>query len=249
MEALARFGSELEEEIERREIRLTAQQAVLVRSLLDERYERWFLQEVTRWMHMDDEDERLERFHHLVAQFQYGRLYPAKLRSLLDALADEYDARYTERDPLLLAEFLFQGYALRGVDENDYYNPLNSNLVYVIEQRRGIPISLACIYILVGKRLTLHIEGCNLPGHFLAATRQNRKRVYVDCYHGGALIDPHALRAAFATLTRKDISELRCDAFEIAARVVRNLIYAYEQHAQDRRAELMRTVHALITSQ
>lgn len=246
MNALGAFGPTLEEDIRLLQIPLSAQQALLVRSLLDEQYEARVVGQFTQWMQEDKEDERLERFQRLVAEFQFGKLYPAQLRSLLDALADEYDARYAVRDPLLLAEFLFQGYALRGVAEDDYYNPLNSNLIYVIEQRRGIPISLACIYILVGRRLDIRIEGCNMPGHFLAMFRKHRRNVYVDCYRAGTVLDVDTVRTMYSALTRRELATLQCDDFVIAARVLRNLAFAYEYHRQHRHARTVQRLYNLL---
>lgn len=52
-------------------------------------------------------------------------------------------------------------------DSKDYYNPNNSYLNRVLETRRGIPISLALVYIWVGEALGLNIEGLGFPGHFL----------------------------------------------------------------------------------
>jgi regulator of sirC expression with transglutaminase-like and TPR domain len=247
---LAAFGPSLESEIERQGILLNAQQALSVRSLLNDEYRKWIVGAWKEWMEGEDgEVEKLERAHQLLAQFQLGRLYPAKLRTLLDALADEYDARYTERDALLLAEFLFQGYALRGVEQDDYYNPLNSNLVYVIEQRRGIPISLACIYILVGERLGLKVEGLNYPGHFLALARHRRKEVVVDCYNEGAVVDMKSLSTLTTPEKALSREDMRCDTAMIMARVLRNLSFAYEQAGADDNARTMLHLHRLLMPQ
>lgn len=247
---LAAFGPSLESEIERQSIPLNAQQALSVRSLLNDEYRRWIVGAWKEWMEGEDgEIEKLERAHQLLAQFQLGRLYPARLRTLLDALADEYDARYTERDALLLAEFLFQGYALRGVEQDDYYNPLNSNLVYVIEQRRGIPISLACIYILVGERLGLKVEGLNFPGHFLALARHRRKEVVVDCYNEGAVVDMKSLATLTATEKTLSREDMRCDTAMIMARVLRNLAFAYEQAGAADNARTLLYLHRLLMPQ
>ncbi len=247
---LAAFGPSLESEIERQGMLLNAQQALSVRSLLDNQYRKWIVGVWKEWVEGEDgEVEKLERAHQLLAQFQLGRLYPARLCTLLDALADEYDARYTERDTLLLAEFLFQGYALRGVEQDDYYNPLNSNLVYVIERRRGIPISLACIYILVGERLELKVEGLNYPGHFLALTHHDQKEVVVDCYNEGAVVDMKSLSTLTATTKMILRGDMRCDTATIMARVLRNLAFAYEQAGADDNARTMLHLHRLMMAQ
>lgn len=37
----------------------------------------------------------------------------------------------------------------------------------MIERRQGIPITLAIVYLTLGRRLGLHLEGVSFPGHFL----------------------------------------------------------------------------------
>lgn len=238
MRELASFGPSLEEEIERQTIPLSAANALLLRPLFAQ-YPSWLKDNWTGWQLKKSDNEQLEAALDLLARFQYGRLYPVSLRTLLDNLADEYDARYTRRDALDLSEFLFQVYALRGVDEDDFYNPLNSNLVYVIKQKRGIPISLACVYILVGDRLELNIEGCNFPGHFLAVASTRQDKVLVDCYNGGRTISKETLANANAKLSGFDILRLKCTAGMIVARVLHNLVAEYESTGDVESASIM----------
>ena len=65
-----------------------------------------------------------------------------------------------------LCQLLYRQVGFSG-DSKDYYNPDNSYLNRVLETRRGIPISLALVYISVGEALGLCIEGVGFPGHFL----------------------------------------------------------------------------------
>jgi regulator of sirC expression with transglutaminase-like and TPR domain len=64
-----------------------------------------------------------------------------------------------------------------GGNVEDYYNPDNSFIHRVIDTRRGIPISLSVIWIEVGRRAGVDVQGVGLPGHFLV-------------YAGGQLVDP-----------------------------------------------------------
>ena len=66
-----------------------------------------------------------------------------------------------------LARYLGQYQRLNG-NSFDYYHPRNGYLPWVMEFRQGLPISLTLIYILVGLRLGLPVEGVAAPGHFLA---------------------------------------------------------------------------------
>ncbi len=54
-----------------------------------------------------------------------------------------------------------------GVNPNDYYAPENSYLHEVLRTRRGIPISLAVIWLELAQALDLQAQGVSFPGHFL----------------------------------------------------------------------------------
>jgi regulator of sirC expression with transglutaminase-like and TPR domain len=79
-----------------------------------------------------------------------------------------------------LSEFLNLDQRLRGNDD-DYYNLRNSVLPAVIDSRLGIPISLSLVYMLVGKRAGLSVDGIGLPGHFIV----RHEDIFFDPFHGG----------------------------------------------------------------
>jgi regulator of sirC expression with transglutaminase-like and TPR domain len=239
LKELAAFGSSLEHDIRKQNISVSAEQALLIRPLLDAEYRTWLLSEWKSCLRIKEDKVRLEHAQSLLAQFQFGKLHTAQLSSTLDELADDYESHYSSHDALDLAEFLFRKFSLTGVQQEDYYNPLNSNLVYVIEQRKGIPISLACIYILVGHRLGLDIEGCNMPGHFLAVASPQHQPVLVDCFNSGIVIDAEALRASGLSISFEEVLQLQCNSYVIIARVLRNLTTAYEQKNQKENASTM----------
>jgi regulator of sirC expression with transglutaminase-like and TPR domain len=64
-----------------------------------------------------------------------------------------------------------------GGNVDDYNNPENSFLHRVLETRKGLPITVAAIWIEVGRRVGIEMQGVGLPGHFLV-------------YAGGQLVDP-----------------------------------------------------------
>jgi len=66
-----------------------------------------------------------------------------------------------------LHRVLFEEEGFHG-SRTDYGNPSNSYLNEVLDDREGLPISLAVIYIELGRRLGLTVEGVGLPGHFVA---------------------------------------------------------------------------------
>jgi len=68
---------------------------------------------------------------------------------------------------LCLARYLGQEQGIGGSGD-DYYHPRNGYLPWAMEFRCGLPITLTLIYMLVGQRLNIPVEGIAAPGHFLA---------------------------------------------------------------------------------
>jgi hypothetical protein len=82
-----------------------------------------------------------------------------------------------------LARYLGWEERLTG-NSHHYYHPRNGYLPWVMEFRQGLPITLTLVYMLVGLRLNLHVEGVAAPGHFLA--RLNG--IIFDPYHQGRIL-------------------------------------------------------------
>lgn len=238
MKGFAAFGPLLTEELTRQRIRLTETQRSALEPILDEHNREWLMQAWPTWMNMKGDKARLEGALSLLADFLYSRLHLVTLATALDELAESFMARNATANAIELARFLFHEQGLSGVSLEDYYNPQSSNLLHVIGQKRGLPISLACIYILTGHRVGVRIEGCNFPGHFLAIASLQRQKVLVDCFNGGRFIREEDLSAIHADVSLNDILRLECRSTMIIARVLRNLMYAYKQSGKNQNAQL-----------
>jgi regulator of sirC expression with transglutaminase-like and TPR domain len=53
------------------------------------------------------------------------------------------------------------------VNEENYYDPDNNCLNRVIETRRGTPVSLSILFLILARRLKIPAFGIGLPGHFV----------------------------------------------------------------------------------
>ena len=84
----------------------------------------------------------------------------------------------------MLNRYFFQDLGFAG-NVNDYYDPGNSFLHRVLETRRGIPISLAVLYIEIAQQIGLQARGVSFPGHFLV-----KLRIPQGSQPGEVVIDP-----------------------------------------------------------
>ena len=81
-----------------------------------------------------------------------------------------------------------------GGNLNDYYDPENSYLSAVLRSRRGIPISLAILWMELALGLGLNASGVAFPGHFMLKVSLTKGQVVMDPLTG-------------ESLSREDLSE------------------------------------------
>ena len=179
-----------------------------------------------------------------LAQDEYPEL---NIQTVLDEV-DQLMGRVRRRLPddagplqklRILNQFFFKDLSFGG-NVNDYYDPDNSYVNALLRTRRGIPISLAVLWMELAQGLGLSVRGVGFPGHFL---------VKVNLPMGQAVIDP----LTGHSLSREELSE-RLDPYrrrsglddefevplglylqtspprDIIARMLRNLKEIYRTH-------------------
>jgi len=126
-----------------------------------------------------------------VAQDEYPEL---DIQSVLDDV-DRMLERLRRRLPAdaghlhrlrVLNQYFFHELGFGG-NVNDYYDPENSYLHTVLRTRRGIPISLAVIWLELAQGIRLRAAGINFPGHFLVKVNLPQGQVILDPFTGQSL--------------------------------------------------------------
>ncbi len=138
------------------------------------------------------EDLPLEEGVWLLARTQYPEINVAAYEALFDDHTDTLRARIdfsASAEEILdtLNQYVFQELNFKP-NEVNYYDPDNSYLNRVMDQRTGNPISLCAIYLLLGRRLKLPITGIGLPGHFVCRYQTSTAEIYVDVFNRGKLL-------------------------------------------------------------
>ena len=162
-----------------------------------------------------------------LARVEYPALDSAPYLLRLERMGEAAAGRLQRDNPSRIATlnaYLYEELGFSG-NRDRYDDPRNSFLNEVLDRRLGIPISLAAVYLEIGRRAGLRLEGINFPGHFLVrapadAAGPRSEDVIIDPFHAGALLSEvdcrHLLReqlgedvafdrALFATATRQQI--------------------------------------------
>ncbi|GAB4334904.1 MAG: hypothetical protein Kow0037_13940 [Calditrichia bacterium] len=140
---------------------------------------------------MTPEDVDLEAALILLAYWNNPEIQPEKLVEKLDSLAEMVSERYpgelsVESQVQHLSYYLYKKFGLKG-NYTDYYHPDNSFLDRVLENKKGIPILLSAITMLVGKRLGIHLTGIPMPAHFILKYESNGEAVFFDPFYQGKI--------------------------------------------------------------
>jgi regulator of sirC expression with transglutaminase-like and TPR domain len=103
------------------------------------------------------------------------------------------DAATPELRARVLADVIAEAYGYEG-DQRDFDNPLNANLISVIERRRGLPVTLGVLYIHAGRALGWMVNGLNFPNHFLVCVGEGDGMVVMDPFQSGRLLTEQDLQ-------------------------------------------------------
>jgi regulator of sirC expression with transglutaminase-like and TPR domain len=157
--------------------------------------------------------------------------YLDRIGQMAATLAKRLRSDISTTDALLaLNHYLFDELGFRG-NHDDYYDPRNSYLNEVIERRLGIPITLAVLYIDIGRRIGLPLDGVSFPAHFLVRCTLRDGAIVLDPYAGGVSLGLDDLRSRLAGMGAEEevaaetIAHLLSAAAprEVFARMLRNL--------------------------
>jgi regulator of sirC expression with transglutaminase-like and TPR domain len=204
-----------------------------------------------------------------LAQDEYTEL---DIQQVLDQV-DQLSSRLKRRLPAdagalqklrLLNKFFFDELGFSG-NLNNYYDPDNSYLHVMLRTRRGIPISLAVLWLELAQSIGLRAQGVGFPGHFLVKVRlpyPNEGQVVIDPFTGESLSKEELserlvpLHAESGLLRDGHVSDELLKHYlraatprEIVARMLRNLEEVYTSHQDPERLILVKQRLAVLLPQ
>jgi len=171
----------------------------------------------------------------LIAAQEYHNLdiaaYLARIDGMAAALRRRMRADISPADTIiLLNHYLFEELGFSG-NSAEYYDPRNSFLNEVLDRRTGIPITLSLVYLEIGRRVGLQLEGVSFPAHFLVKCATHEGVIVLDPYAKGASLGMDDLQRRVKELAggiAPDPGRVKsllaaADKREILSRMLRNL--------------------------
>ncbi len=188
-----------------------------------------------------DEHINLAEAALLIAAEEYPDIdvdaYLQRIDGLAATLRQRLRADISPADKIIvLNRYLFDELGLRA-NSADYCDPRNSYLNEVLDRRLGIPLTLAIIYLEIGRRIGLPLQGVAFPGHFLVKCALREGAVILDPFARGASLGFDDLKLRIRNLdqgaepSRSVIAGMLVSAGnrEILVRMLRNLKSIYTQ--------------------
>lgn len=197
--------------------------------------------ELIRWREEGAED-LLEGLY-LVATYQYPDLELLKLRQDLEQM---YYEAWTQFQPdayhydqvRVLNSVMFGKLRFSGNTKN-FHSPSNSMIHVVMDSKKGNPITLSVIYMLLAQKLGMPIYGVNLPNLFILTYKSEETQFYINPFNRGLIFSREDIQNYVAELQlhpRNSFFE-PCSNLEIVQRTLRNLHVAFEKLGEHYKAE------------
>ncbi|HKQ56521.1 MAG TPA: tetratricopeptide repeat protein [Candidatus Eisenbacteria bacterium] len=139
-----------------------------------------------------------------------------------------------------LRNFVFEELGFKG-DSKDYFSPSNSLLHEVMSRRLGVPLTLSIIFMELGWRIGMPLEGIGFPGHFLIRLTGEPRDLVLDPYNHARTMHEEDCRRLLDEVTGGRLEFdgrmlASCTKREIITRLLRNLKGAYLRANQDEEA-------------
>ncbi len=209
--------------------------------------------EFENWLKSEERD--LLEGVYLIAKFKYPNILKREIRESIEKIKLNawLDMRHdiTAFEKVKILNYAF--YNIHGFTGNvdNYQSSSNSFINEVLESKKGNPIMLCIIYMLVAQHLKLPVFGINLPQHFMLAYLEEEKvdlstldlnkpfqlkadnknvQFYINAFHKGGVFTKTSLEQFVKQMNIQSnpIYYLPCDNLSIIKRVLRNLASSYK---------------------
>lgn len=179
----------------------------------------------------------------IVATYQYPDLEFSFLKKEVEQIYYEvwrdFKADLHPYDQVkLINGALFEKLKFKANTKN-FHSPGNSMLNVVLETKRGNPISLCILYILIAQKLELPIHGVNLPNLFICTYKTEEQQFYINAFNKGLIFSKPDIENYIHQLhlNQMDLFFEPCTNGDIIKRILRNLIISFDKIGEHQKSD------------
>ncbi|MEP1093564.1 MAG: transglutaminase-like domain-containing protein [Cyclobacteriaceae bacterium] len=184
----------------------------------------------------------------IVATYQYPDLEMDELIKEIEQLYHELWRQFQdEMSPYdqikIFNEVFFNQFKFRANTKN-FHSPANSMINAVLESKKGNPITLCSIYLLLAQKMELPIYGVNLPNLFILTYKLGEESFYINVFNRGLIFTKTDIDNYLENLqlNKQDIFYEPCSNLDIILRALRNLIVSFEKLGDYQRSDEIKLI-------
>ncbi len=212
----------------------------------------------------ETESQNLLKGFFLVSRFQYPNLNYKEMHARLDLVIRdiwlEMNDELTALEKVKVINHVLFDIHRFTANRQEMHIPQNFYLNTLLDTRKGSPIALGILYMLVSRSLGIPIFGVNLPQHFILAYAQEgslEKDIlpapeeilfYINPFNQGTVFTHHEIELYLKQMKFESRPEFfgACSHETIVRRLLTNLVISYEKEGKgDKSEELRRLMFAL----
>ena len=206
---------------------------------------------LTQW-HRQENPDLLEGVW-LIATYQYPDLSLKSIQKHIEQIYYdawlEYKAELQPYDKVRVINSVLFGKLKFRANTKNFHAPANSMINRVLESRKGNPISLCVLYMLIAERLNLPIYGVNLPSLFILTYKGDGVQFYINAFNRGIVFRKEDIDSYIKQLklAPDDMFYQPCRHLDIIRRMLRNLVVSFEKVDEYEKADEIKTLLELIS--
>jgi len=184
---------------------------------------------------------------YIVAKYQYPDLTFEEIDNSIEKIRRdvwlEINDNLTALEKVRILNHIIFGIHKYTANTTNYYSPQNSFINQLIISKKGSPIMLGILYIIVARKLGLPIFGINLPKNFILAYKDEPGDIrnqghesdnvlfFINPFNKGAAMGRKEIEFSLQqqNITSDDSFFQACTNVEIIQRLMLHLIYSYEK--------------------
>jgi regulator of sirC expression with transglutaminase-like and TPR domain len=179
----------------------------------------------------------------IIATYQYPDIGLEKIKQELEQIYYEIWLEFRPDlyaiDQVKVINSVFFNKLKFGANTKNFHSPGNSLINVVLETRKGNPITLCVIYMLVAQKLKLPVHGVNLPNLFILTYKDSNHQFYINAFNRGLIFSRQDIENYIHELHLVPQASFYepCPHVEVIRRALRNLIMSFEKLGEHAKAE------------